>query len=181
MGNKIKNILVITGSPRKKGNGELLAKAFIEGAKTNGHHVMLFDAGRSKISPCQACDKCLSNNLTCIFRDDFDKLKPMIASADMIVFVTPLYWYSMSAQLKLAIDKFYSLDFSNRTIESALIVCGWTDNLEDFEGVAKSYYNMTKYLGWKNHATLVVPRVNALGEVVNTDGFTKAKELGLSV
>ena len=177
----MKNILVITGSPRKKGNGALLAQSFIEGAETNGHNVMLFNAGSSKINPCRACDKCLSNNNTCVFRDDFDKLKPMMENADMIVFVTPLYWYSMSAQLRLAVDKMYSLDFSNKTIEAALIVCGWTDDMEDFEGVTKSHENMTKYLGWKNHAMLVVPGVNAPGDVVNTDGLTRAKELGLSI
>ncbi|MHB9295266.1 hypothetical protein PilKf_01008 [Pillotina sp. SPG140] len=56
----MKNILVITGSPRKGGNSSLLANAFIAGAKTAGHNIMLFEAGRKKILGCIACETCFS-------------------------------------------------------------------------------------------------------------------------
>ena len=96
----MKNILVLTGSPRKGGNSDLMADAFIKGAIAKGHQVIKFETAKKVIGGCKACDKCWSLGTACVFRDDFAELEPLIEKADVIVLATPLYWFNMSAQIK---------------------------------------------------------------------------------
>ena len=64
-----KNILVITGSPRIGGNSDLLADAYIKGAKSTGHTVTKFETGLKKVGPCKACDTCWSKGTQMCIRD----------------------------------------------------------------------------------------------------------------
>lgn len=174
----MKNVLVITGSPRKNGNSGLLAKAFMEGAESIGHKVTLFNAARKKINPCIACDTCLSKG-NCVYNDDFKELIPLLQDADVIVFSTPLYWFTFSAQLKIVIDRFYPLELSNK--ESVLMVSGATHDMNDFNSIVSTYELISKHLEWKSRAVLTVAHVNDIGDVKNTDGLEKAKEIGSTI
>lgn len=179
-----KKILVLTGSPRKNGNSDMLADAFIEGASEMGHEVVKYDAGRKKINGCIACQKCFSKGTACVFKDDFNELALLIEDADTLVITTPLYFYSFTAQIKAAIDKLYSFFIGKRPLkikECLLIACGETDNLQDFEGLIKSYQITADFLEWKNRGELIVTNVNEKGDVLNTDGQERAKKLGLSI
>jgi multimeric flavodoxin WrbA len=177
-------IVVITGSPRKNGNSDLLAKAFVEGAEQAGNEVMLFEAGRAKINGCMACNSCFTRGTACSFDDDFNTLAPMLAAAGMVVFCTPLYWFGFPAQLKSAIDKLYSFMIGNkkpRISEAVLMVCAETGDAGDFRGIITAYELMLNYLGWKNRGILTVPNVNKAGDIQNTSGLEKAKNIGLGI
>lgn len=174
----MKNILIITGSPRKNGNSALLAKAFMEGAERAGNKVTLFDAAKKKVHPCIACDICLTKG-RCVYNNDFSELIPTLEEADVIVLATLLYWFTFSAQLKLVIDRMYSLQLQNK--KSVLIVSAATDDMKDFEGVVSTYGLIHTHLEWKNRAILNVPNVNGIGEVMDTDWLEKAKEIGLTI
>lgn len=100
-----KKILLVTGSPRAKGNTDLLAQAFQEGAEQAGHQVTVFDAGKKNILPCKACDTCYQKGVPCSFADDFNQCEAAMKEADVVVLASPLYWYTFSAQMKLFIDK----------------------------------------------------------------------------
>ncbi|MDL2210814.1 flavodoxin family protein, partial [Desulfovibrio sp. OttesenSCG-928-O18] len=104
-----RNILVITGSPRKGGNTDTLVDAFIKGASHAGHTVSRFNAAATEIKGCRGCDKCWTTGTPCIFRDGFDTLAPMLAEADTLVLASPVYWFGFSTQLKSAVDKFYAM------------------------------------------------------------------------
>lgn len=98
-------ITMITGSPHKKGTTALLAESFSKGAKEAGHEVFRFDAAYKKIHPCIACDKCRdSNDGGCVFKDDMAELNPRLLEADMVVLVSPIYYYDITAQIKAVID-----------------------------------------------------------------------------
>lgn len=101
------NILVIESSPHKKGSSNLLAEHFMEGAKEAGHQVTVFDAARADLHPCLGCDACGMSG-SCCQKDDMAGLREQILQTDMLVFVTPLYYFGMSTQLKTVIDRFYS-------------------------------------------------------------------------
>lgn len=103
-----KRILILTGSPRKGGNSDLMADAFAKGASEPGNIVVRFDTAHKHIQGCRACDNCFSKGKACVFNDDFNELASLMAESDAIVFCTPLYWYSFPTQMKAAIDKFYS-------------------------------------------------------------------------
>ncbi|MDR1148372.1 MAG: flavodoxin family protein [Spirochaetaceae bacterium] len=180
----MKNILVITGSPRKNGNSTLMANAFIEGAKMAGNETMLFEAGKMKINGCIACDTCFTKGMACSFNDDFNKLVPMLENADIIVFCTPLYWFTFPAQLKSVIDKLYSFNRGKKELkirESILMVCAETNDINDFKGIIKTYKLILNYKGWKNREILTIPNVNKIGEIQETDALKKANNIGLEI
>ena len=102
------NILVLTGSPRKNGNTEIMAEEFIRGARDAGHTVTKFSTGAMDIHPCIACESCLRNDGKCFRQDDMQKIYPVIEESDMIVLASPVYWYSLTAQLKTSVDRFYA-------------------------------------------------------------------------
>lgn len=180
----MKNIVVISGSSRAGGNSELLAKAFIDGAREAGHNVFLFEAGKKKLLPCAACNACYSKGQACSAQDDFNELAPYLENAETIVFCTPLYWFTFSSQIKMAIDKLYSLVVGKRgekIKEAVLLVCAETDDAKDFDGIIKSYELILNYKQWKNAGILTVPNVNKVGDINKTGGLKKAIELGKSI
>lgn len=109
-----KKIVVITGSPRKKGNSFAMTDAFIEAAKAKGHTVTRFDAAMMKLSGCHACETCYKTDKACSFDDDFNLIAPAILEADALVFTMPVYWYSIPSQIKSVIDRIYSLVVGER-------------------------------------------------------------------
>ena len=80
---KKKNILVITGSARQGGNSDVLAEAFVKGAREAGHDVNVFAAGRERMSACLHCEGCWSTGRPCVLEDNFEKLWPLLEKADM--------------------------------------------------------------------------------------------------
>ena len=179
-----KKILAITGSPRKNGNSDTLAEAFLDGAKSAGHSASRFDAGRKKILPCRACQKCYANGAPCVFGDDFNELAPMIESADAVVFATPLYFYSFSAQIKAAIDKMYSFYVGERNVskkKAALLACGETDIGEDFDGIVKSFRTMADFMEWEVAGVIAATGVEKKGDISGNAALQKAYELGAGI
>jgi multimeric flavodoxin WrbA len=180
----MKNIVVIAGSPRRGGNSELLAKAFTEGAEQAGHHVSLFAVKNKKLSPCIACDACFRKGQACSGNDDFNQLAPLLENADALVFCTPLYWFTFPAQIKIVIDKLYSFTIGKRPLkiqEAMLLVCAETDDLEDFEGIVKTYEGILHYKKWKNAGILKVPNVSYAGEIKTTAALDTAKAMGANI
>jgi len=107
---KGKKILVFLGSPRRNGNSALLAKEAIEGAKAGGARVETFYLHGMKIKPCTACDACRKKNQKdCILKDDMAPLYSKLRQADAIVIATPVYWFTVSAQTKLFMDRWYAM------------------------------------------------------------------------
>ncbi len=177
----MKKILVLTGSPRHKGNSDLLAQSFAEGAKKAGHEVTIFNAGQKKIAGCIACETCYSKGKPCSFDDAFNELAPLMERSDALVIVTPLYWFTFSAQIKSAIDKMFSFLVGEKTMaikESLLLCCAETNNVADFDGIMKSFDQISAYKEWANRGHLLVPGVLNKGDVSNTNALEKAAELG---
>ena len=98
-------ILVIESSPHKHGSSNLLAAEFRRGAEEAGHDVTVFDAGHTKLNPCLGCGACGMSG-PCVQKDDMTVLREQLLDSDMAVFVTPLYYFGFSAQLKTVIDRF---------------------------------------------------------------------------
>jgi multimeric flavodoxin WrbA len=177
----MKNILVITGSSRKNGNSELMAKAFIEGAKESGHNVSLFEAGKKNLLTCIGCRTCFSKGQACSFSDDFNEIVPFLENADVIVSCTPLYWFTFSSKIKMVIDKLYSFIIGKRELkikEAVLMVCANTQDTRNFDGIIKTFELILRHEKWENAGILTVPNVNKVGDIKSTDGLKKAEEMG---
>lgn len=174
-----KEIVVLTGSPRRKGNSFALAEAFIEEVEARGHRVTRFDAATLEIKGCTACETCYQSEQACSFDDDFNRMAPTLEKADAVVFVTPLYWYSFPAKLKAALDKFYALYIGKRGIgnkECALMLC-FEDELSGAEGIVFSCRHTVELLEWKPIGEVLVPLVHEAGAIHTTDGVAQARAL----
>jgi len=107
-----KSILIFKGSPRKNGNSSALADRVAAGARDAGAEVEILFLHDLDIRPCDACDACLETEGVCIIKDDMQAIYPKLLQADGIVFASPVYWFTISAQLKLCIDRWYGLQSS---------------------------------------------------------------------
>jgi multimeric flavodoxin WrbA len=100
-----KSILILKGSPREKGNSAILADRAADGAREAGAQVESIYLHGLDIRPCDGCDLC--NAGACVIEDDMQPLYPKLASADAIILASPIYWFTMTAQMKLCIDRWY--------------------------------------------------------------------------
>lgn len=99
-----KKVLILSGSPRKGGNSETLCEQFAAGAAQAGHEVEILHLGDCNINFCKGCCVC-QNSGRCPWNDDGEMVSQKLLSSDVIVLSTPVYFYTMSAQLKTAIDR----------------------------------------------------------------------------
>jgi multimeric flavodoxin WrbA len=105
-----KHVMIAIGSPRKKGNSATLARQAAAGAEEAGAKVETVFLQDLDIKPCNACDGCRKKkHVDCVIRDDMQRLYPKLRSADGIVIASPVYWFTVSAQTKLFMDRWYGL------------------------------------------------------------------------
>ena len=81
----MKNILIISSSPRKNGNSQMLCEQFKKGAEEKGHTVTLIRLMEKKIGFCRACDGCMRNDGTCVLNDDMEEILKLFQKADVLV------------------------------------------------------------------------------------------------
>lgn len=105
-----KKIVIVLGSPRKEGNSVTLAEQVVAGAEASGAEVEMFYLHDMDISPCRACNSCKDGTAKdCVIDDQMMSLYPKLRSADVLVIASPIYWFTMSAQTKLFMDRCYAL------------------------------------------------------------------------
>lgn len=163
-----KKIIVITGSPRKNGNSFAMTEAFIKAAEDKGHTVTRFDAAMKQVGGCHACETCFKTGKACSFDDDFNTIAPAILEADAVVFSTPVYWYSIPAQIKGVIDKMYSFCVAGKEIagkECAVITCCEENDLSVMDGVRIPIERTAALLKWNMIGEVLVPGVLNAGEI----------------
>jgi len=106
----MKKILILNGSPRKKGNTAVLVEELRKILEENNNEVEIFKLNELKINPCQGCFWCYKDYpLKCIQDDVMNTLYPTVLEADIFVFASPVYWFNYSGQLKLFIDRLVAL------------------------------------------------------------------------
>lgn len=105
----MKNLLIISSSPRRNGNSQLLCNQFMQGVQYKGHHVDMIRIMDQNIGFCRACDGCVRNGGTCILKDDMADILDLYQKADVLVLATPVYFYGISAQMKTFIDRTYPI------------------------------------------------------------------------
>jgi multimeric flavodoxin WrbA len=108
-----KQILILKGSPREKGNSAMLADRAATGALAAGAQVESIYLHSLDIRPCDACDLCKESGSGCVIEDDMQPLYPKLAQADAILLATPVYWFTFTAQLKLCMDRWYAFQSSD--------------------------------------------------------------------
>ena len=106
----MQRILILNGSPRKKGNTTYLVNELADQLKSKDNHVEILHLNDYDIKPCQGCYWCYKDYpLKCIQNDVMNGLYHHTLEADVIIFASPIYWFTYSAQLKLFIDRLLAL------------------------------------------------------------------------
>jgi len=103
-----RRIVILESSPRREGNSTILARRLAEGAREAGAEVEEFALRALKIAPCVACEACRDAKKGCVVKDDMQPIYAALRAADAVVFASPVYWFSVNAQLKAAIDRLYA-------------------------------------------------------------------------
>ena len=144
-------IIVLQGSPNRNGSTNILVEHFTKGAEEAGHTIVRFDVAKMNIRPCIGCVACGYEG-PCVQKDDNEIIKKEILSADMIVFATPLYYYGMSAQLKIVTDRFcaYNSSITNKHLKSALLTVAWNSDDWTFEALESHYKTLVRYIHFED-------------------------------
>ena len=181
MNNLTMNILIISGSPRKGGNTELLAEAFAKGAAAH-HHVEIVSVRDYKVNPCLGCNACFKTDGICAQKDDIAIIYEKMSRADMLVIASPVYFYGISAQLKAVIDRFHNpIRDSFHIKKMALLLVGAASLPELFNAILTEYNLCLKFFEIEDAGKVLVRGVKDKGDINNTDALNEAYTLGLSI
>lgn len=139
-------IIIINGSARK-GNTLTAIEAFVKGASKK-NEIEIISPEKLHIAFCKGCGACQCYK-GCVDKDDTNSTIDKIVDADMILFATPVYWWGMSAQLKLIIDKCYckGLQLKNKKVGTIVVGGSPVDSIQ-YELINKQFDCMAKYLSW---------------------------------
>ena len=191
----MKKILVILGGGRINGNTSQLVDAFIKGVTKNGHEVEKISLNKIEVKGCLGCNACRYDK-SCIQKDGFNALIPSIKSADLIVFASPLLFWTISSKLKAFIERFYCIAkpddhppygrYEKYPVKDAVLLMSAADNLFWTFEQAVSYYQFTmiNYIGFHDKGMLLAGGcgdTNGKPQIDKTDHLIKAYEFGKSL
>ncbi len=175
------NILILSGSPRKGGNTELLAEAFAQGASKH-HQVEIVSVRDYKVNPCLGCNACFKTNGICAQKDDMSPIYEKMNQADMLVIASPVYFYGISAQLKAVIDRFHNPIRDTFHIKKmALLLVGAATLPELFDAILAEYNLCLKFFSIEDAGKVLVRGVKDKGDIMGTSFLEDAYQLGTSI
>lgn len=177
------NILILIGSPRNNGNTDLLAQAFAQGAEAKGHKADVIKVGEVNVKPCMGCNMCFEDNeMACVQKDDMQDVYARMKNADMLVVASPVYFYSISAQLKAVIDRCHNPIRDTFNIKkAALLLVGASSKPAIFDAALAEYKLCIDYFGIEDAGHVLVGGVKAKGDIRNSDALKKAYTMGESL
>ena len=162
----MKNILVVQGGGRINGHTSQLADSFIQGAKEAGHTVEKISLNKNEVKGCIGCNACRYGK-PCVQRDDFNEMVPKIKAADLIVFASPLLFWTLSSKIKAFIERFYCMAeedpnppfgrYERYPLKDAALLMTSADDFFWTYEQAVSYYKFTiiNYIGFRDKGMLL--------------------------
>ena len=140
------NILILQGSPRANGNTAWMAEECRKAAEAAGHSVTLVNVARKKIAGCLACEFCHGKgNGACIQKDDMQELYPLLEEAEVLVLASPIYYFTMSAQLQAPIQRIYNMNKPPKLRKMALLLSSYSPDV--YDGAIGEYQGIRGYWG----------------------------------
>jgi len=185
-----KKVVIVKGSPRRNGNSAILADQVAAGAESVGAEVDVFYLHGMDIQPCDACEAChASMEDECIVEDDMQNIYPKLRQADALVIASPVYWFTVSAQTKLFIDRCYALGGGDPsryalTGKHIGIVLTYGDSDPFNSGAVnalRTFQDAYNYIG-AEIVGMVYGSADHAGDVRQNDSLmAEAKELGVKI
>ncbi len=177
-----KKVLILSASPRKGGNSDLLCDQFVLGAKEAGHDAEKISLREKRINHCVACGACQNNGGTCVQKDDMAEVLDKMLSADVIVMATPVYFYSMNGQLKTLIDRTYARYTKISGKEMYFIMAAATSSKQALERTVEGFRGFTSCLnGAKEKGVIYGTSAWSKGDIKGSKTMNQAYEMGKNV
>ncbi|WP_139653301.1 flavodoxin family protein [Raoultibacter phocaeensis] len=176
-----KRIVVLNGSPRKKGNTSALVREFTKGALEAGHEVTAFLLHDMDIKGCKGCWGGGKNpESPCTIKDDMDSIYPAYQEADVVVLASPLYYWSISGQLKTAFDRLFAVaerdsGYRNPVKGSVLLMVAEGNG---FEESVYWYERLMTHIDWTDLGRVLAGGVHHPGDIEDRSELEEAFELG---
>ena len=178
----MKKVLILSGSPRKNGNSDTLCDEFMRGAKEAGNEVEKIRVSEKKIDFCHGCYYCQKSGGICAIKDDMADLLQKIIDADVIVLASPVYFYSIDAQLKTVIDRTVARWTEVRDKEFYYIATSADEDKEAQERTIECFRGYADCVeGAVEKGVIYATGVYQKGEILGTPYMKQAYEMGLSV
>lgn len=177
-----KKVLVLSASPRRGGNSDLLCDQFITGVKESGHHAEKIFLKDKKINYCTGCGTCLNEKKKCPQKDDMAEVLEKMIASDVIVMATPVYFYTMNAQMKTLIDRTCSRYTEIGKKEFYFIMAAADDSRKAMEPVLAGFRAFTSCLnGAKEKGIIYGTGAWNIGDIKNKPAMKEAYETGKAV
>ena len=174
-----KKVLILSGSPRRGGNSDLLCDEFMIGVRKAGHAVEKIFIHDRSINYCTACGICYTQKTDCVHGDDMAEIIQKMIDADVIVMATPVYFYSMSGQMKVMIDRTISRFLEICDKDMYFLLAAHDDNREAMEKVLAGFRGYMACLpGAKEKGVIYGLGVFGAGEIKDSSAMEKAREMG---
>lgn len=180
-----KKVLILSGSPRKRGNTSALIEELAKGAREAGARVDTLFLHGMNIQPCTACEGCHEEGSSgCVIDDDMGAVYEALRASDSLVFATPVYWFSVSAQIKTAIDRLYAVGVGDGNVlkgKELAVLMPYADSDPFTSGAVNAlrmFQDISGYLGTRM-AGMVYGTAMEPGEIRNNgDLMERAHKLG---
>lgn len=177
-----KKVLVLSASPRKGGNSDLLCDQFILGAKEAGNPSEKIFLRDKEINYCLACDTCQENGGDCERKDDMAEILDKMIEADVIVMATPVYFYTMNGQMKTLIDRTYARYTEIKDKEIYFIMTAAVQRKEALERTIEGFRGFTSVLsGAKEMGIIYGTGAWNIGDIKGTKAMAEAYEMGKTI
>ena len=180
---KMKKVLILSGSPRKGGNSDKLCDEFARGASEAGNEVEKIRVVEKKIAPCTGCYYCKDHNGKCALNDDMGEILQKIIDCDVLVLSSPVYFYSVCAQLKAVIDRTVARWTEIANKELYYIATAAEEDKDTLDTTLACFHGFARCIdGYEEKGTLYGKGVYEKGDVLNRPELMLiAYEMGLSV
>ncbi|MBQ4076287.1 MAG: flavodoxin family protein [Mailhella sp.] len=179
-----KNIIILNGSPRKNGNTSALTSAFAKGAREAGHSVAEFFLGGMSIGGCKGCfGGGKDPSSPCVQKDGMELIYPVYRAADIVVLASPLYYWSISGQLKIAFDRLFAVaecDPGYRNPQKGCVLIMAAEG-HGFEESVCWYESLQKHMGWNSLGKVLCGGVMSVGDIRGKKELDDAYELGRKI
>lgn len=177
-----KNVLILSSSPRKGGNSDLLCDEFLKGAIEAGNRAEKIFLKDKDIRYCTGCSVCSMYGKPCPQKDDAAGIVEKMIAADVIVMATPVYFYTMSAQMKTLIDRTCARYTEIKNKEFYFIVAAADDSKAAMERTLDGFRGFLDCLdGAKEKETVYGVGAWKVGEIKGTQAMKESYELGKSI
>lgn len=173
-------IILFESSPHKRGASNMLAGYFIKGAEEAGHSVTVIDVAHMKMEPCRGC-YAGEKMQRCVIHDDFSRVEAELENSGMIVYVTPVYYYLMTAPLKTVIDRLHCFEPKLHGMKSLLIATAHRSDDQVMQYLQDFYKGLVDYLEYDDQGMIMAKGCYDTDTVQNSPYAQRAYSLGKSL